>query len=132
MFQGVEFVEPGRVHLIAWVWAESVFEKAIDRRWLNVNALDEYRPDLVEQKEDVIYECEYGAMKNGYEYTQEYYKKIRGFKRRFNEYFKLPNTLAGDIMTDDYFKEGETTLADGGKTITQKHIHSTKETQKTI
>lgn len=29
-------------------------------------------------------------------------------------------------MTDDYFKEGETTLADGGKTITQKHIHSTK------
>lgn len=63
MFQGVEFVEPGRVHLIAWVWAESVFEKAIDRRWLNVNALDEYRPDLVEQKEDVIYECEYGAMK---------------------------------------------------------------------
>lgn len=23
-------------------------------------------------------------------------------------------------MTDDYFKEGETTLADGGKTITQK------------
>ena len=100
MFQGIEFKESGYLHVIAQVTSDSVFETGFNRTELNVKALDKYRPDLVELKQDVLYEIEKSGTRisNAQELT-----KVTGFKRKFSEYFKLPNTIAGDMTTAGYY-----------------------------
>ena len=100
VYAGMEFREEGYVHIIATVSAESVFESGIDRLELNVNALDQYRPDLVEEKHDVLYEIETGTSNIlNIEPT-----KTIGFKRKFSEYFKLPNIISADMTNRNYYE----------------------------
>lgn len=99
VYAGYEAIEEGYIHIIATVWADSVFTSGIDRNLLNVTPLDEYRPDLKDDKYDVLYEMEAGTKKIN---TDAY--KIIGFKRKYNEYFKLPNCIAGDLTNEDYFQ----------------------------
>ena len=120
VYAGIEFKEEGYVHIIATVSAESVFESGIDRLELNVNALDQYRPDLLEQKHDVLYEIETGT--NNIVNTP--IDKVVGFKRKFSEYFKLPNIIAGDMTNKNYYetyqRQDELTQFDTTEIETQK------------
>lgn len=99
LYEGVEFVEEGTIHIIACISADTVFECAIDRTMLNVKALDQYRPDLEGEKQDVLYELE----TNTYSLPENQYDKIIGFKRKFSEYFKLPNIIGGDMTSIPYY-----------------------------
>lgn len=99
LYEGIEFVEEGTIHIIACISADTVFEYSIDRTMLNVKALEQYRPDLEGEKQDVLYELETNTMSLP---TSEY-DKIIGFKRKYNEYFKLPNIIAGDMTNIPYF-----------------------------
>lgn len=107
LYAGWEFVEEGYIHIIATVSADTVFETGFDRLELNVTPLEQYRPDLIDEKKDVLYECEMGTYKN----DSFDYNKIVGFKRKYSEYLKLPNIIAGDLTNSDYF---ETEYTDSG------------------
>lgn len=100
LYAGMEFIEEGYIHIIANVSADTVFEKGIDRNLLNVTPLDEYRPDLKDQKEDVLLAIEMG---NHISMMIDPNFAV-GFKRKFSEYFKLPNTVQGDMTNDNYFE----------------------------
>ena len=101
LYAGFEFVEEGYIHVIATISADSVFESGFDRLELNVTPLEQYRPDMLEDKKDVLYECETGTQ--GFTAASDYYKVI-GFKRKYSEYFKLPNVIGGDLTTNDYLE----------------------------
>lgn len=103
-FAAFEAIEGGWVHVIATVTADTVFERAFDRTALAVNWDDEYRPDLKDQKLDTLKTIEIQTVIN--EETavigdQEY--EFVGFKRKWNEYFKLPNIVQGDTTSVGYF-----------------------------
>lgn len=101
-YAGMIFNEEGFVHFLIQVSADTVFESAFDRQLLNIRWDDEYRPDLIEQKDDVLYLAETSSnfMVNGlYSFYQ-----VEGFKRKFNEIFKLPNTISGDLTSMDYWE----------------------------
>ena len=101
LYEGVEFIEEGYIHVIATVSADTVFEGAFDRLELNVNALDQYRPDMEGDKQDVLYNIELGtATYNGIESAA----MVKGFKRKYSEYFKLPNIVGGDMVTLPYYQ----------------------------
>ena len=95
LLAGWEAIESGHLHVLFNVFAENAFENGFERQWLNVNALDKYRPDLKDDKLDVLWEIE----TNG---NAQQNKPI-GFKRRFNEYFKLPNCIFADATTNNYY-----------------------------
>lgn len=99
LYAGMEFIEEGYIHVIATVSADTVFENAFDRMELNVTPLDEYRPDLVGEKFDTLKAIEMGTMLY---FDQESLEEVVGFKRKFSEYFKLPNIIAGDLTTKNY------------------------------
>lgn len=94
LLAGWEAIESGYIHVIFNVYAENAFETGFERTGLNVNAMDKYRPDLKDDKLDVLYEIE----TNGNAPKDS----IVGYKRKYSEYFKLPNVLGGDIMTNNY------------------------------
>lgn len=98
LYAGMEFNEEGFVHIIATVSADSVFESGIDRNLLNVTPLDEYRPDLEGEKFDLMYEIENGT-KYSNNLSNEEYRAI-GYKRKFSEYFKLPNVVQADMTSN--------------------------------
>lgn len=100
-FQGIEFKESGYIHIIAQITSDSVFETGFNRTELNVKALDKYRPDLVELKHDVLYEIEKSGTRL---INEDELTKVTGFKRKFSEYFKLPNSIAGDMTTGGYYQ----------------------------
>jgi hypothetical protein len=97
VFAGYETQEEGYIHVIATVTAETVFESAIDRLELNVRWDDQYRPDLEGEKLDIMYSVE-----NGYMSVIGDPMQAIGFKRRFNEYFKLRDVIAGDACNRYY------------------------------
>ena len=99
LYAGFEFVEEGYIHVIATISADSVFESGFDRLELNVTPLEQYRPDMLEDKKDVLYECETGTQ--GFTAASDY-SKVIGFKRKYSEYFKLPNIIAGDLTNNNY------------------------------
>lgn len=102
------------MHVIFNVFSENAFENGFERQWLNVGALDKYRPDLKDDKLDVLWAIESDGNANQSETT--------GFKRKFNEYFKLPNCIFADATNNNYFQilndNGEYT--NGAQVITQK------------
>lgn len=98
------FLEEGTLHVILNVSADTVFESGVDRLLLNVSADDIYTPDLADDKLDVLYDIEMGTIKDPSELNAEGYSKIVGYKRRWSEYFKLPNVIAGDMTTKNYFQ----------------------------
>lgn len=133
-YNNVEFIESGYIHVIMQVSAENVFETGVERCLLNVNALDQYRPDMKDIKHDVIYSCEKNTFNMNFTPN---YAQVDGFKRKFSEYFKLPNVLGGDISNIPYFT-GEFELTtqsgttyrektDGNKIPTQKHYQFFEE-----
>ena len=101
LYAGMEFNEEGYIHVILHVYADTIYEGGIDRNELNITPLDEYRPDLINEKNDVLYEAEMGT--EGFN-SSEMFERTVGFKRKFSEYFKLPNTIGGDMTTSNYFK----------------------------
>lgn len=104
-FAGYETAEEGYIHVIATVYAESVFCTGIDRLELNVTPLDQYRPDLKDDKLDTIYNCEFGTTKILEDQNERNspYDAV-GFKRKFGEYFKLGNVVCGDICNQPYIQ----------------------------
>lgn len=98
ILEKIKFKEDGIVHIVATVWAEKIYESAYDRMNLNVNILDLYRPDMLEKKKDVLYKAEIDNTEI-FQLNENYYEVI-GFKRAFNEYFKLPNIICGDLTSN--------------------------------
>ena len=120
LYAGFEFVEEGYIHVIATISADSVFESGFDRLELNVTPLEQYRPDMLEDKKDVLYECETGTQ--GFTSANDYARVI-GFKRKYSEYFKLANVIGGDLTTNDYIETGLEQvpyIVEDEKIITQK------------
>ena len=101
LYAGFNFIEEGYIHVIATISADSVFESGFDRLELNVTPLEQYRPDMLEDKKDVLYECETGTQ--GFTSVDDY-SRIIGFKRKYSEYFKLPNVIGGDLTSNDYLE----------------------------
>ena len=100
IIQMTKFNEFGYIHCIMQISADTVYETGFERTGLNVNWDDMYRPDLKELKDDVLYEIETcGTRLN----SMEDFKKIKGFKRKFSEYFKLPDCISGDLCTRGYY-----------------------------
>lgn len=99
LYEGVEFVEEGYIHVIATVSADSVYEGAFDRLEMNVGALDQYRPDMETDKQDVLYTLELGSQSGNMEQSQ-----VLGFKRKFSEFFKLPNIIGGDMCSAPWYQ----------------------------
>lgn len=124
LFAGKKFDEDGYIHVIAHVHADTVFESAINRKELNINALDMYRPDLKDDKLDVLYICEMGTDRSVADLNNpEFYKEVVGFKRRFSEYFKLNNVIGGDMLSQNWKAvepDGSANWNDDGRVITQK------------
>lgn len=116
-FAGYETAEEGYIHVIATVYAESVFCTGIDRLELNVTPLEQYRPDLKDDKLDTIYNCEFGTTKileDQIENNSPY--NAVGFKRKFSEYFKLGTCINGDICNQPYIqieKQGQNDVENG-------------------
>lgn len=107
LFQFQEFKQEGFLHVIAQVSADTVFETGFERTLLNVTPFDNYRPDLVDLKNDVLYEIE----KSGTRIMNEQdLTKVSGFKRKYSEYFKLPNICQGDLTTGGFYKMFPETL----------------------
>lgn len=97
LYQMVEFNEEGYIHIIMQVTADTVFETGFERTGLNINYDDIYRPDLKDLKHDVLYQIE----KDGAKSIKANQKKVDGFKRKFSEYFKLPQPIGGDMTSTE-------------------------------
>lgn len=109
IYGGYETVEEGIMIISIHVYADTIFETGWERTLLNINKEDQYRPELKDLKEDVIYKIESGT-----EYFASIpgqnsvdYKEAFGFKRRFSELFKLPNVCQGDMCTEGYYRYGD-------------------------
>lgn len=103
IYANQQFNEEGFLHIFMHVYADSVFESAIDRNLMNITPLDEYRPDLEGDKFDVIYEYEFGTERSASVINQgSFFGKTVGFKRKFTEYEKLPNVISGDLTSKSW------------------------------
>ena len=109
LFQFQEFKQEGFIHVIAQVSADTVFKTGFDRTLLNVTPFDNYRPDLVDLKNDVLYDIEKSGTRilNASDLT-----KVTGFKRKYSEYFKLPNICQGDITTGGFYQYNLSNIGD--------------------
>ncbi len=96
LYQMQEFNEEGYIHIIMQVTADTIFETGFERTGLNINYDDIYRPDLKDLKHDVLYRIE----KDGSRSAIDNLKSVDGFKRKFSEYFKLPQPIGGDMTTE--------------------------------
>lgn len=106
-YAAFEFNEEGFVHIIATVSADTIYESGIERTLLNVRWDEQYRPDMKDQKLDVLYSGELGT---DYSLEQlqtinEKIKEVVGYKRKWSELFKLPNVIGGDLTNDDWYNE---------------------------
>lgn len=105
IYAGMEFHEEGSIHVIATVWAETVFESGFDRTMLNVEALNQYRPDMKDDKLDVLYNIETTSEWTGQDPNDTpWNEKIIGYKRKWNEYYKIPTVISGDLTSRYYFQ----------------------------
>lgn len=107
LYAGQEFTQDGYIHTIFTISADTVYTNAYPRMELNIGIMDRYRPDLAEQKQDVLYysECGVKFYHNGNNNISNDWSRIYGFKRKFSEYFKLENNVNADILnlyTFDY------------------------------
>lgn len=118
-FAGFEAIEGGWVHVIATVTADSVFERAFDRTAMAVNWDDEYRPDLKNQKLDVLKYVEMETAIGAQGIIDA--ERIVGYKRKWSQYFKLPSIVQGDTTTSGYI---ETQITETGIKHTETEIIS--------
>lgn len=126
IYAGMEFHEEGSLHVIATVWAETVFESGFDRTMLNVEALSQYRPDMKDDKLDVLYNIETTSEWTGQNPNDTpWNEKIIGYKRRWTELYKLPTIIGGDLTSRYYY---QTYTEEIGNTIeAQRDYASTNE-----
>lgn len=98
-----EAIEPGYIHVILTVTAQTVFERAFERTVMNVTWDSEYRPSLKDQKLDTLnyLEVESSIGANGIIGGTN---GPIGFKRKYTEYGKLPNIVGGDMSTWGYWQ----------------------------
>lgn len=111
---GIKIEEDGYLHFVITITADTVFNTAVDRGLLNIHWTDRYRPDLEQQKNDVLYKIEMGTPYLYNESVTDLFQAV-GFKRKFNENFKCPNVVFGDIQNRGYF---ETNYFSGGNETT--------------
>lgn len=119
-----EFKEEGYIHVIAQTSADTIFETGIDRMLLNVNITDEYRPDLKDLKNDVLYEQESSTFLR--DDGTDGQLTTRGYKRKWSEYFKLPNCINGDLTSTPIYS---TELKQTGEVCAKNPIQLKKEFQ---
>lgn len=119
IYGGFESVEEGYIHYFLNVWAETIYENGINRNLLNVTPLDEYRPDLIEEKKDVLYKLEMDTTELKEDSTTEDYEEIVGFKRKFTELFSMPNCIGGDLSTLNWYEwdDAETRIVETQRTF---------------
>lgn len=131
LYAGHEFDEEGVILVIGTVYADTVYESGLNRLELNVNAFDRYRPDLKDDKLDTIYISEFGTTMFEMDTTEisNYYRAV-GFKRKFSEYFYLPNIVGGDILSTNWFS-GRQESTSIPLTTTEIIFEKTTETEKT-
>lgn len=91
-----EFAEDGYLHILCTISCDSIFETGIDRILLNITPESQFRPELVNQVDDVLYDIETDTI--AYD-TTLVYPSVRGYKRKYSEYLKLPNQINGDLTT---------------------------------
>ena len=113
-----EAIEPGYIHVILTITADSVFERAFERTAMNVNWDDEYRPDMKDQKLDTLNYLEVESHIGANGIIGGGLGPI-GFKRKWNEYSKLPNVVKGDMTTFGYY---ETNIINNGYIIADEGI----------
>lgn len=94
-----EFIEDGFLHVIVQTSADTLFETGIDRTLLNTTWDSQYRPDLKNLKQDTLIYAELGTDASVVNQAQTSFM----FKRKFSEYFKLPNAIAGDLTKKGYY-----------------------------
>lgn len=120
-----EFNEEGYVHVIMQVTADTVFETGFERTGLNINYEDIYRPDFKDLKHDVLYQIE----KDGSRSIRNNLKAVEGFKRKFSEYFKLPQPIGGDMTTGGAFETSFTTAINANGTQEKTRIEPNRTFQ---
>lgn len=98
-----EAIEPGYIHVILTVTADTVFERAFERTAMNVNWDDEYRPSLKDQKLDTLNYLEVESTIGANGIVGGGVGPL-GFKRKWSEYGKLPNICGGDMSTWGYWQ----------------------------
>lgn len=125
LYQMVEFNEEGYLHIIMQVTADTVFETGFERTGLNINYDDIYRPDLKDLKHDVLYQIE----KDGSRIIKTNLKAVDGFKRKFSEYFKLPQPIGGDMTTEGAYETKMTNPVTATGTNEATRIESNKTFQ---
>jgi hypothetical protein len=106
LIQGMRYweaIEPGYIHVILTVTADTVFERAFERTAMNVNWDDEYRPSLKDQKLDTLNYLEVESHIGANGIVGGGLGPI-GFKRKWTEYGKLPNVIGGDMSTWGYWQ----------------------------
>lgn len=102
----LEIEEDGYIHVVISVTADTVFETGIERTLINNRWDERYRPDLKDKKLDVIKTCEYGVLstyQSADSNQNAIYDDVEGYKRAFNEYFKLPTCINGETYNRGYF-----------------------------
>lgn len=105
IYANQQFNEEGFLHIFMHVYADSVFESAIDRNLMNITPLDEYRPDLEGDKLDVIYEYEFGTERSASIINSGFFfGRAVGYKRKFTELEKLPNVISGDLTSKNWME----------------------------
>ncbi len=124
LYQMQEFNEEGYIHVIMQVSADTIFETGFERTGLNINYDDIYRPDLKDLKHDVLYRIE----KDGSRSIVNNLKSVDGFKRKFSEYFKLPQPIGGDMTTGGAYQ----TASDGTNNFIMTEAKTRIEPQRTF
>lgn len=124
--EDIMFLSDGTIHLIMCVTADTVFETAINRRRRTIYAIDEYRPELQDDKLDVIYRNEYGTTIPQVS-TPASENQIIGYKRKYNEYFCGNTVIGGDMSGLNYYEVDEG--VGGSVTLTESIVETNKTYQ---
>lgn len=97
------FLSDGIIMLVMTITAETLFETGIPRRRTTVYAIDEYRPELEDDKLDVIYDYEFGTALPTVQ-TLKDPPTVIGYKRKFNQYYCGNPVIAGDMTSYGYYE----------------------------
>lgn len=98
------------VHYVLTVWADPVYERAIDRTAMNLAWDDIYRPDLAKEENDVLLFDELSVNEPMTSGTQSQTQIAVGYKRKYDEYYKLPNVIGGDMCKENWLMEQMTPM----------------------
>lgn len=104
-FAGYVFDTECILHYTLTVWADPVYERAIDRTAMNVKWDQIYRPDLAKDEYDTLLSAELSVNYPVTDTTNDHSDQAIGYKRKYTEYYKLPNCIAGDMVKENWLME---------------------------